>query len=173
MKRFITILILLAFKISLGVETKVILLSGGTDEYRTKVEKVLTTVLNKLNKAYETHGTLDGIEQHFKPAALKQFVEIVRRTNPHAIQREYRTYLLTTTDGYYEVRNLKIHVFMGTTEGVPFQNFVFVLNNEAVIEHVHFSIEEHIYQDIIEEGKRLEDLAYREKILHSGLDAGS
>jgi hypothetical protein len=116
--------------------------------------------------AYEKQVSLAGIEQHFKAEAYKQFLEIVRRTNPHATQPEYRTYLLTTTDGYYEVRNIKIHVFMGTTEGIPFQNFVFILNEKAVIEHVHFSIEEHIYQNIIEEGKRLEDLAYREKILH-------
>jgi hypothetical protein len=149
-----------------ATETKITLLSGGDDTYREKVETVLTSVLNGVNKNRDNRMPLTTLSRFFDDPAFYQFVDMVNQTELYASQREYRTYLLQTTDGYYEVRNIKVRIFLGGTAGIPFQNLVFTINPEGVIIQVNFAIEEHHYQKIIEQGRQLEDLAYREKILH-------
>ncbi len=149
-----------------AVETKVVLLSGGEKEYRQKVESVITDVLNGVNKNYEARISLDNIKSKFTEEAFKDFKILIKETKLYALQKEYRTYLLATTNGLFEVRNLKVLVSLGNTAGIPFQNLVIVLNKNGLIENAHFSIEKHHYQEIIEQGKELNDLAYREKILH-------
>jgi hypothetical protein len=147
-------------------ETKITLLSGGEDTYREKVETVLTNVLTGVNKNHDDRTPLTTIRQFFDDSAFNEFIELIKKTEPYANQREYRTYLLQTADGYYEVRNIKVRIFLGGTEGIPFQNLVFTLDNAGIIINVNFAIEDHHYQEIIEQGRQLEDLAYREKILH-------
>jgi hypothetical protein len=149
-----------------AIETKITLLSGGEDTYRKTVESVLTNVLNGINENHDNQKPLNTIEQFFKNPAYGEFVDLIEKTRLYASQPEYRTYLLQTADGYFEVRNIKVRIFLGRTEGIPFQNLVFTLNKEGTIINVNFAIEKHHYQQIIEQGKQLEDLAYREKILH-------
>ena len=143
------------------METKITLLSGGEDRYRDKVETVLTNVLTGINRT-----PLSTISQFFEDSAFSSFIELINRTELYASQKEYRTYLLQNADGYFEVRNIKVRIFLGGTKGIPFQNLVFTLDKAGIIINVNFAIEDHHYQEIIEQGKQLEDLAYREKILH-------
>ena len=151
---------------SLAIKTQVILLSGAEEPIRYKVENTLTDVLNGVNKNYETNTPLEPIRHNFTGSAYDDFYDLAQKTKLYATQKEYRTYLIKTESGLFEVRNLKVRIFLGNTPGVPFQNLVFVVNKEGLIENVHFSIEKHQYQELIEQGRELEDLAYREKILH-------
>ena len=48
----------------------------------------------------------------------------------------------------------------------PYQYLVFTLTEEGTIKETKFTIEKQRYQEIVEQGKALNDLAYREKILH-------
>jgi len=162
----LVLVILLLPAILNAIETKITLLSGGEDRYRERVESVLTDVLNGVNKNHDNRTPLTQLSQFFKNPAFSEFLELIKKTELYASQPEYRTYLLQTADGYYEVRNIKVRIFLGGTEGVPFQNLVFTFDDEGIIIDVNFAIEDHHYQKIIEEGRQLEDLAYREKILH-------
>ena len=152
--------------LSNAIETKITLLSGGKDKYRERVESVLTNVLNGVNQNHDNRQPLSTISQFFDDPAFSDFSELIKKTELYATQPEYRTYLLQTADGYYEVRNIKVRIFLGGTKGIPFQNLVFTMDDKGMIINVNFALEDHQYQQIIEEGKQLEDLAYREKILH-------
>jgi hypothetical protein len=149
-----------------AIETKVTLLSGGEDAYRAKVETILGTVLNTVNRSHELKIPLKNIENYFSHKAYQDFKDLYDKTKFHAPHKEYRTYLLHTADGFFEVRNIKVRVFAGKTKAVPYQNLVFILDKDANIVNITFSIEDHHYQEIIAQGKKLEDLAFREKILH-------
>jgi hypothetical protein len=168
MKNQISVLLMiLLFPILLhAVETKVKLLSGGEKEYRQNIENILTNVLNNVNKYSDTKVPLDNIRENFTEEAFEDFKLLIQKTKLYALQKEYRTYLLATESDFFEVRNIKVRIFLGKTEGIPYQNLVFVLNNNGLIVNVHFALEDHHYQQIIDQGKNLEDLAYREKILH-------
>ena len=164
---FSLVLIIVFYPASLNaIETKLTLLSGGEDRYRERVESVLTNVLNGVNQNHDNHIPLTTISQFFDDPAFNDFIELIKKTELYATQPEYRTYLLQTADGYYEVRNIKVRIFLGATKGIPFQNLVFTLDNKGKIINVSFAIEDHHYQQIVEQGRQLEDLAYREKILH-------
>ncbi len=149
-----------------AVQTKIVLLSGGEDNFRAKVETSLTAVLNSVNKNHDNQIPMTTIRHLFNDIAYQDFVQLIRKTKLYASQKEYRTYLIHTTDGYYEVRNIKVRIYLGGTPGIPFQNLVFTLNDKGVIININFALEDHHYQQIIEQGKQLDDLAYREKILH-------
>lgn len=165
--KYILFLFFLVFPILLkAVETKVHLLSGGEDKFRAKAEAALTSILNEVNKSNENKTPLGDINSCFDKDALIDFKYLVNSTKLYALQKEYRTYLILTKSGDYEVRNIKVRIFMGGTKGIPFQNLVFIFNKDCKIINVHFSLEDHHYQEIIEQGKKLNDLAYREKILH-------
>jgi len=168
MKYFLSVLcFLLIFPIFFYANTtNVKLLSGGDDEFRHNVEKYLTSVLNGINNNYKSGVSLEKIRNNFTTEAYENFQLLVQKTKPFASEKEYRTYLLTNESGQFEVRNIKVRIFLGETKGIPFQNFVFILNKNGLIENVNFTIEEHHYQKIIEQGKQLQDIAYREKILH-------
>jgi hypothetical protein len=149
-----------------AIETKLTLLSGGEDRYREKVESILTNVLNGVNRNHDEQTSLSNLSHFFDERTFNEFLQLIRKTELYASQPEYRTYLLKTADGYYEVRNIKVRIYLGATAGIPFQNLVFTLDKEGIIIDVNFAIEDHHYQQIVEQGKQLEDLAYREKILH-------
>ena len=162
-----TILFLFIYPAILSaVETKIILLSGGDDQYREKVETILTSVLNSVNNNHDNQIPLTKISPYFKEIAFNDFADLIKKTQLYASQKEYRTYLLQTSDGYFEVRNIKVRIFLGGTAGIPFQSLVFTLDPKGIIVNINFAVEDHHYQEIIQQGKQLEDLAYREKILH-------
>lgn len=160
-------LIFLFFPVySWALKTSVVLESGGTKDFRENVEVVLTNILNECNKRYELGTPLESIRECFSPSAFQQFNQLVENTQLYALQREYKTHLLKNENGYYEVRDIKVRVFMGNTEGTPYQYLVFALNQYGLVVSAHFAIETHNYKDIIQWGKALKDLANREKILN-------
>ena len=60
---------------------------------------------------------------------------------------------------------IKVRVRMGATKGDPIQELVFVFNFRLFIVNVHFAIEEHHYTRLLEEGRKLDDLIYRQQVL--------
>jgi hypothetical protein len=166
-KKYLILLTILFFPVyTWALKTSVVLESGGTKELRENVEVVLTNILNECNKQYELGRSLESIREYFTPSAFQQFNQLVQNTQLYALQREYKTHLLKNDNGYYEVRDIKVRVFMGSTEGTPYQYLVFALNQYELVVSAHFAIEKHNYKDIIQWGKALKDLANREKILN-------
>ncbi len=147
-------------------KTELKLLSGGDDRARSHIEKMLTNVLNEINKSKETSHPISGIDLYFTESSLKQLSKLLDKTKFFAPEAEYRTYLLETKMGLFEVRNIKVKVNLGKTIASPFQNLVFQINKSGIIESIFFSLATHHYNAIIDEGKKVEDLLYREKILH-------
>lgn len=166
MKKIIILLIIFIPFSVYGKKTEVKLLSGGDAQHRMQIEEILTTVLNELNKSKELAKPVSHIEQFFTNFSYVQFMELINKTKMFASEDEYRTYLITLKNGLLEVRNIKVKIKLGQTEGIPFQNLVFQFNKSGKIESVFFSIDQHQYETIITEGKKLNDLLYREKILH-------
>lgn len=147
-----------------NIEVK--LLAGGEALFRHDVEVSLTKILNETNKKFELKTSLEGIRPYFSAGAFNNYEDLIQKTGLYASEKNYQSYLISTQDGYYEVRNLKVRVNMGATKGVPFNNLVFVFNKSGLIVNVHFALDKHQYEQIIEQGKELQDVAFREKILN-------
>lgn len=165
LKHWLFLLCFIFPNLSWGIKTVVTLESGGTEEFRNKTETILTDILNECNKYYEIGAPLEDLRSYFIPLAFNEFKDLVNNTKLYAIQRGYKSHLLQTDAGYYEVRDIKVRVFMGKTEGQPYQYLVFVLKEDGSIVSVHFALEKHQYREIIQSGKAVKDLANREKIL--------
>lgn len=159
-------ILFLIIHITCAAKTEVKILSGGKTEFRNQVEQTLTRVLNSINKHHETKASLADIGAYCTPEAFINLKEMVKKTGMYATEKTYETYLLQKFGSAFEVRDIKVRVFLGNTNGIPFQNLVFVLNEKGKIINTHFSLEKHQYDLIIEQGKKLQDIAYREKILH-------
>lgn len=166
MNKRIILLFLILPALLFAVKTKVKLLAGSSEQFRGKVEIVLTDVLNGLNRNHESGYPLKKVRAYFDDTGFSAFERVVKKTKIYAASKEYRSYLTSTANGNFEVRDLKMRVHAGATTGIPFQNLVFVLNKAGKIINLHFALERHHYKKIIKEGRELEDLAYREKILH-------
>jgi hypothetical protein len=163
-KRFF-IFILLISSPALAVKTEVIL-SREPEALRSKAETVLTRVLNACNQYREAGTPLHSVEKLFCKRTYPHFLTLVEQTRLYASQRRYAATLVHTASGDFEVRGIRVRVSMGETRGSPYQSLVFVLAGNSTIMDIHFAIDPHHYQSIIQEGEDLDDLAYREKILH-------
>jgi hypothetical protein len=149
-----------------AVKTEVILVTGGTEEYRQKVQGNLTHILNTCDLYSETGESLQIIKSYFHSSAFQLFQGLVEKTKLSPLQNHYETSLVETENGYYEVRDIKVRVSLGKTKGLPYQYLVFAIDRNGLIASAHFAIEQHHYQDIIQQGRMLKDIANREKILH-------
>lgn len=147
------------------VKSTVIITGGGDNITITETGKALSAVLQEANKVAEGQGDLSNIQEYFTPPAFANFEELVKNTGLFSTIPEYRLHLLQTPDGKYEVRGIKVRVRMGDTEGDDIQELVFVLNFRLYIESVHFAMENHHYSRLIEEGKKLDDMVFRQQIL--------
>jgi len=165
MKRIVFLFLFLMPAYLFAIKTSVKLVQGGSVEYRAKAEKTLTSVLNAVNRFHEIKSPLDNIQFYFADDAFRDFLYLLHQTQLYAIEKEYRTNLIVTESKTYEVRNIRVKAAYGKDAKVPFQNLVFVFNAEGEITNTHFSIGKHHYEEIIKQGKELNDLAYREKIL--------
>ncbi|MFQ5674477.1 MAG: hypothetical protein ACE5G1_01155 [bacterium] len=146
-------------------KSQVTITSGANQISRTEVGKALSAVLYEANKIAEGTGDLTAIKDYFSPSGFAVFAELVNKTGLFTTIVEYRTHLLQTASGQYEVRGIKVRVQMGETTGDDIQELVFVLNFRLFITNVQFAMETHHYTRLIEEGRRLEDMIYRQQIL--------
>ncbi len=78
----------------------------------------------------------------------------------------YETKLISLPNGEFEVRDIKVMVDMKATSGNPFQYLVFTLNKYGLVEDVRFAMESRHYKEIVKQGEKLKDFAFRQQILH-------
>jgi uncharacterized protein YciI len=147
------------------VKPTVVISGGGNEIIRTETGRVLSEVLQGVNKAAEGHGDLDNLRQYFTENAFGPFKQLVKNTGLVAPFPEYRTRVLQTATGQYEVRGIRVRVKMGQTPGDDSQELVFVLNFRLFIDNVQFAMESQHYTRLLEEGKKLDDMVYRQQIL--------
>lgn len=146
-------------------KSTVTITGGGDNITITETGKALSAVLQEANRAAEGKGDLTAVQEYFTPPGFAHFKELAANTGFFSTIPEYRLRLLQTPDGKYEVRGIKVRVRMGDTEGDDIQELVFVLNFRLYIESVHFAMENHHYSRLIEEGKKLDDMVFRQQVL--------
>lgn len=147
------------------VNSRIILESSGSPLINRSMSNALTAVLQEVNKIAAGSGNLENIEEYCTPEGFKALTELVERTSFFSTIPEYRALILETLTDKFEVRGIKVKVSMGETEGDDIQELVFVLNFRLFIEDIHFAIEEHHYSRLMDEGRQLNDLLMRQKIL--------
>jgi hypothetical protein len=77
----------------------------------------------------------------------------------------YESNLLALPKGGWEVRGIRMRVDMGDTKGIPHQELVFTLTPAGLVDDLRFAMERHHYQRLLEEGRELQDFAFRQQIL--------
>lgn len=143
-----------------------VVISGGANELtRNETGRALSSVMQEVNRVSIGSGDLANVQEYFTPAAFQVFRDLVTNTGMFSTIREYRTQLLQTANGQYEVRGIKVKVDLGETAGDDIQELVFVLNFRLFIVNVQFAMEDHHYTRLLEEGKKLDDMVFRQQIL--------
>ncbi len=155
----------LAKELQTSVKTRVRIVLGGNKISRDQISKALTTILQEVNKVHIGKGSLKKVREYCTDEGFKALEELVEKTGFHSTMAEYRSRLLETPVGQYEVRGLKVRVELGDTKGDPVEELVFVLNYRLYVENVHFSLETHHYEQILSEGRKLDDMICRHQIL--------
>ncbi len=147
------------------VNSRIILESSGSPLINRSMSKALTAVLQEVNKIAAGSGNLESIEEYCTPDGFKALTKLVESTSFFSTIPEYHAPILETLTDKFEVRGIKVKVNMGDTQGDDIQELVFVLNFRLFIEDIHFAIEEHHYNRLMGEGRQLNDLLMRQKIL--------
>ncbi len=144
----------------LGITSKVVLTDGGTPALRETVAERLTTIVNSLEEQ-----AWDRVKDYCTPSGLSSLRDLVQKTSCRNVNPLYETKLLDLPAGGFEVREIKVKVDMKKTRGNPFQYMVFTLTHRGLLEDVRFAMEYSHYREIIKEGERLNDFAFRQQIL--------
>lgn len=161
---FYAVISLLPLQTNAWVASKVIL-AGDPPELCQRIGRNLTQVLQEFNKIEEDQGSYDVLRTYCTDEGFSAVRELIEANRFYATRTEYRTALLELPSGQYEVRGIMVRVKMGATKGNPLQELVFTLDKEGQIVHLRYAMELKHYQSIIERGRKLDDLAYREQIL--------
>lgn len=158
------VLSLLPLYVHAQVASRVILV-GDPPALCQRIGEDLTAVLREINRIAEQKGKYDVLRAYCTEEGFRAVRELAEINRFYATRAEYRTSLLRLSDGWYEVRGIMVKVYMKGTKGNPFQELVVTLNPEGRICDVRYAMELRHYQNIIEDGKKLDDMAYREQIL--------
>jgi len=143
-----------------ALTSKIVLTEGGTPELRKKIEFRLTEIVNSL----DVHR-LDRTENYLTEEGYLSLLELIIETKCRNVNPLYETKLLNLPNGGYEVRDIKVKVSMRNTKGNPYQYVVFSLDDTGLITDVRFAMNNTHYLEIIKEGERLQDFAYRQPII--------
>ena len=148
---------------------QVMISDGGTPELRKLVGANLTGVVNALES-----GDLSGQRGAFTAEGYRCTTELLRKAPMANAQRTKTTRLLTLPAGGWEVRDVKVRVELGETAGNPVaaaadphQYLVFQLTPDGLIDDIRFAVEKPHWEEIVEQGRRLEDFARRQQILQT------
>ena len=148
------------------VQTSVVVQYGGEADLRSKVETALNEVLNATNQFHEPGSSLSRVGRHFSQGAFREFAVLLKETGIYANEPEYVSYLLDKSNGNFEIRDIKVRLSKAKQQAVPYQYLVFTFNRAGKIIATKFTVKKQRYMEIVEQGRKLNDLAYREKILH-------
>lgn len=148
---------------------QVIITEGGTPELRDLVGSNLTELLN----AFES-GDLSGHRTVFTSEGYLSMTDILQKAPMENAHRTKTTKLLTLPAGGWEVRDIKVKVELGETADNPYaiaknpyQYLVFQLTQEGLIDDIRLAIEKPHWDQIVEQGRLLEDFARRQQILQT------
>ena len=145
----------------MALTSKVVLSGGSSTQFTTQTSASLTLVINSLSDQ-----NWDAVKQHFSESGFKSLEELALKTNLRNVNPLYETKIIKLPDGKFEVRDIKVMVDMKATSGNPFQYLVFTLGKDGLIDDVRFALENRHYQQIIKQGEKLQDFAFRQQILH-------
>ena len=147
-----------------SVRADTVILMGAVD---TGLKSVMETNLSRMLSEMET-ADVSKVSDILTPngiAAYERLMSKVTIRNGRAVH-ESRCLQLPSQLGY-EVRDIRVQVELGNTEGSPYQNLVFSLNPEGLIEDVRFALEKKNYEAVMREGVQLEDYVQRQHILQT------
>jgi len=159
------ILLLVSTSAISQTKTKVTLTYGGDLISRKKIGDALSAIIQEANKIALGYGDLENVHQYCTNEGFKSLKDLLHATGIFTTVREFKRHLLITPDYQYEVRGIKVRVKMGKTKGSNLQELVFKLNDNRKVVNVNFAMEQHHYQNIIEQGKRLDDMFMRKMAL--------
>ncbi|MCK4446360.1 MAG: hypothetical protein KAW56_04690 [Candidatus Marinimicrobia bacterium] len=159
-KYLLLILLIYSHTFCFALTSKVILTEGSPPEIRQKIEFRLTEIVNSL----DIHR-IERVGCYLTKEGYLSLVDLIDKTKCRNVNPLYETKLLNLPNGGYEVRDIKVKVNMRNTKGNPYQYIVFTLNNRGFVTDVRFAMENIHYYEIIKEGERLKDFAYRQQIL--------
>jgi len=146
---------------AIALTSKVILSGGHDSQFSTQTSSNLTEIINSLgSQNWKT------MQEHCSEQGFKSLQELVMNTNLRNVNPLYETKLINLPSGEFEVRDIKVMVDMKATSGNPFQYLVFTLNQNGLVDDVRFALENRHYQEIIKQGEKLKDFAFRQQILH-------
>ncbi len=146
-------------------KSRVIVVSGENEIIRKETGKAITAVIQEVNKIAEGNGNPDNVKGFFTPEAFEYFKDLITASGFYSTIPEYRTQILHTATGKYEIRGIKVRVRLGETQGDDIQELVFVFNFRLFIENIQFAMEEHHYNRLLEEGRELDDMVFRQQVL--------
>lgn len=165
--RYTTILTLLCFLAFLLIPQPVnamtgeVIITGGADEaFRDRISGILTRIINLLED-----GNIALLQDSFTAEGYNESCDLLECVEMSNASPVHESCLLKLPRGGWEVRDIRVKVSMGDTEGNPYQYLVFTLNPEGMIAGVRFAMELTHYRHIVEEGERLKDFAFRQQIL--------
>ncbi len=163
---FLTFIALITYSpLSAQIKTEVVILSSGSDIINKEIGGALSAVLQEANKVATGAGSIENVREYFTVDGFEAFEDLIAKTGFFSTISEYRVRILETSTGKFEVRGIKVRVNMGDTTGDDIQELVFVLNFRFFIDDLHFAMEQHHYQRLIDEGQELKDLHKRQQIL--------
>ncbi len=157
---------ILAFAKQSIVPSRVVLQHGGTVEQRERIGATLTAVMQETNRLHVGRGNFDTLRPYCTPEGFEALKKLVEQTGFFSTIVEYRTNLIATPAGQYEVRGINVRVNMAGTKGDPIQYLVFAINAFGKITNAKFAIEEKYYAQIMKDGRTKNDLFNRQVILN-------
>lgn len=124
------------------------------------IEQRLTDVVNHL----EGEALADYADD-FSAEGLKTMEELLSKVTMRNARAVQETRLLQLPQGGFEVRDIKVQVDMDPSGGSPYQYLVFTLLPDGRIDNVRFAMESKYYDELIKEGRQLNDFAKRQEII--------
>lgn len=129
-------------------------------------QSICSTIQHSILSILNGIDDIDSISDNFTADGLFCFEQLQKATQFFCVNVLYDMNLVHLSDGGYEVRGVRVRVNMGRTKGNPDQYIVFTFDDHLLVSDVHFAIENHYYERIIDDGRKLEDFSNRQKILH-------
>ena len=157
---FSTIIIITGPLFSQDFEKKLTIYSSETHPLYKTIETRLNKVINSLNDIDKSE-----IRILFRKDAFRNFKELIDSTSLYFTDVYYNVNMIEIPEGGFEVRDIRVRIGRQDFEDDLDQYLVFTLDPDGYILDVRFAIETHQYHTIINDGKRLDDLALRHKIL--------
>lgn len=141
----------------------IVILQGNENaELKRTIESRLSAIVSTLE-----NNDVAKFSDAFTQEGLIATRALLDRVGLRNARPVHETRLLTLPKGGYEVRDIRVQVSMGETQGSPYQYLVFSLNTEGKITDLRFAMERRHYEDLVDTGEQLQDFVQRQQILQT------